>query len=391
MSRTQSPTLIDPPSNMSMERMLGDILTKLQSIEISQNYLKRENENRVKEMSKLVKKLGYSGEVETDNDVRRSEITNDSSTDDEALEKPQMENSREQKYFQRPTAPIEEDKSIDAKLAIESIKILNSQDDMGVEDFIKSIKKAIIRCTQPHLLLDLIVAKKIQGVAKKATRYSQINSYEYLYESLRQNIEQSGSALALESKLESCKQGIMEAVQNFTLRFRQITNELNYVIQGLHTSPTLRRLRIKIEEEEHVSRYLLNLRKEIGLQVRLMKPLTLSEAQNQTLETEMWLKESHPQRTTQIPSKTMNFVKRPLPPSRPHANVTLRAMNSNLPLTDRSKMNCHKCEKLGHLAAQCYVRPKNSPTGQFTKRPPQPIRMIQETNKQIIRRRPKTK
>ena len=259
MSRTQSPTRKDPSSNMTTERILGDILSKLQSIEISQNYLKRENENRVKEMSELVKKLGYSGEVETDNDVRRTEITNDSSTDDEVLEQPRMGNSREQMHFQRPTAPKEEDERIDAKLAIETIKTLNGQDDMGVEDFIKSIKKAKIRCTQPNLLLDLIVAKKIQGIAEKATRYSQINSYEDLYESLRQNIKQSGSALALKSKLESCKQGITETVQNFTLRFRQITNELNYVIQGLHTSPTERRLRIKIEEEEHVSRYLLNL------------------------------------------------------------------------------------------------------------------------------------
>ena len=107
------------------------------------------------------------------------------STDDEALEQPRMGNSREQMYYQRPTAPIEEDERIDAKLTIETIKTLNGQDDMSVEDFIKSIKKAKIRYTQPNLLLDLIVAKKIQGIAEKATRYSQINSYEDLYESLK--------------------------------------------------------------------------------------------------------------------------------------------------------------------------------------------------------------
>ena len=41
MSRIQSPTRKDPSSNMSTERILGDILTKLQSIEISQLFKKR--------------------------------------------------------------------------------------------------------------------------------------------------------------------------------------------------------------------------------------------------------------------------------------------------------------------------------------------------------------
>ena len=74
-----------------------------------------------------------------------------------------------------------------------------------------------MKTSQPNLLLDLIIAKKIQGSAEKAIRYQQINSYDDLYEALRKNLRQTSSILALKSKLESCKQGLTETVQNFTL------------------------------------------------------------------------------------------------------------------------------------------------------------------------------
>ena len=46
--------------------------------------LKRENDNRIKEIFKLAKKVGCSGEVETDRDTtQRQEVTNDSSSEEE--------------------------------------------------------------------------------------------------------------------------------------------------------------------------------------------------------------------------------------------------------------------------------------------------------------------
>ena len=155
---------------------------------------------------------------------------------------------------------------MEAKLAIETIKTINGQDDMGVEDFIKVVKRARLRCEKPEILLDLILAKNITGAAEKAIRYMQINSYDNLFAALRQNLRQTKSLISLKSKL--------------------ITNEINYLVKSQHVKPTKRRLKIELEEEEAVNRYLLNLKREIGIQVRLLKPNTISEAQALAIETE---------------------------------------------------------------------------------------------------------
>ena len=62
---------------------------------------------------------------------------------------------------------IDEEGRIKAETAIETIRGINGQDDIGIEDFIQTVKKAKSRCTQPYLLLDLIIAKKITGFAEK--------------------------------------------------------------------------------------------------------------------------------------------------------------------------------------------------------------------------------
>ena len=72
------------------------------------------------------------------------------------------------------------------------------------------------------------------------------------------------------------------------------------------------------------------------------------------------------------------FISRPTQQPRPNANTTPRAINSNMSLSDRSKMTCHKCGKIGHLAAQCFVKPQGFLSGQHQKRSPQPVRTIQE-------------
>ena len=50
---------------------------------------------------------------------------------------------------------------ISAKEILGTIEILNGQNDIGIEDFIKSVKKAEAQCLQPRLLLDFTISQKI--------------------------------------------------------------------------------------------------------------------------------------------------------------------------------------------------------------------------------------
>ena len=117
-----------------------------------------------------------------------------------------------------------------------------------------------------------------------------------------------------------------------------------------------RRLKIKLEEQEAVNRYLLNLKKEIGIQIRLLKPNTITEAQTHAIETEMWLKESQPARIQLVTRPVLKYLPRPQPVPRSNANTNgIRTPNYSLPLTDRVKMICYKCGKTGHFANQCHA------------------------------------
>ena len=149
-----------------------------------------------------------------------------------------------------------------------------------------------------------------------------------------------------------------------------------------------RRIKIKLEEQEAVNRYLLNLKKEIGTQIRLLKPNTIKEAQTHAIETEMWLKESQPARTQLVTRPVLKYLTRPQPVPRSNANTNeIRTPNHSLPLADRVKMICYKCVKTGHFTNQCHVRQGFQP-GLNVKRPPQPVRMVQEENIDAIQRTP---
>ena len=80
-------------------------------------------------------------------------------------------------------------------------------------------------------MFDLILAEKSTGNAEKAIRYTTINTYNDLFEGLRQDLKQTGSVLSIKIRIESCKQGPTESVQTFSLRFKQILNELNYELK----------------------------------------------------------------------------------------------------------------------------------------------------------------
>ena len=92
MSGVQSPVRAQSPSH-TMEELLGRMLAAMESFSISFNMFKRENDNRIEEISKLTKKVGCSGEVETDRETtQRQEVTNDSSSEEEQEDKQAQDN-----------------------------------------------------------------------------------------------------------------------------------------------------------------------------------------------------------------------------------------------------------------------------------------------------------
>ena len=59
------------------------MLAQMESLTISFNTSRRKNDNRIKEILKLAKKVGCSGEVETNKEARQPEFMNDSSAEEE--------------------------------------------------------------------------------------------------------------------------------------------------------------------------------------------------------------------------------------------------------------------------------------------------------------------
>ena len=164
-------------------------------------------------------------------------------------------------------------------------------------------------------------------------------------------------------------------MQNLSIRFKLLVNDLRYAIHSKPSeSPLERRAGLQVEEEDNISRYLLNLKRKIGLQVRLLNPMILGEALNFASEIEMSMKESHQSTKQQMltPRPPIEFINKPTPPPRTLANTTpQKAYNQSMPLVYRSQIKCHKCGKLGHSAAQCFTNTQNFQKGTSQKRPPE--------------------
>ena len=94
MSRVDSLVRAQSTSHTT-EELLGRMLAQMEFRTFSFNMLKRENYNRIEEISKLAKKVGSSGEVETDRKTaQRQEVTNDSSSEEGQENKHALENLR---------------------------------------------------------------------------------------------------------------------------------------------------------------------------------------------------------------------------------------------------------------------------------------------------------
>ena len=109
--------------------------------------LKTENDNRIEEIQKITKGLGYSAELETDKgqiiDDNDDEVSQEELEERAAIETQRIRNEniiRERRNYQSSVTPLEEER-MNAKLVVEIIKTINRQDDIGVEDFIKKCQK----------------------------------------------------------------------------------------------------------------------------------------------------------------------------------------------------------------------------------------------------------
>ena len=254
-------------------------------------------------------------------------------------------------------SPTENEPLSHATELIRTVEVLNGQDDVGVHDFINTVKRAKIRCSQPGLLLDYILTEKIVGNAKRAIRHCPISSYDDLYNALKTNLGTTTTLETCRSKLESIRQN-QDSVQFYNQKFRSAYNELIYTIQSEYSSGIERKLALQMEEKSATKRYVMNLRDEISHQVRPLKPRTLNQALQEALEAEVWCKERLRVKvsTTHRPSPSSL---RPPTGNRPATvtripqsqmrNQPYDSANHGLPLQLRTQMTCNFCKKMGHL------------------------------------------
>ena len=162
-------------------------------------------------------------------------------------------------------------------------------------------------CSESDLLLDFIITGKIVGIAKRAIRYSTMNNFDDLYEVLNQNLNTGSSVELCRKKLENCRQN-NDTVQIYNQRIRHALNELNYAVQAEHHNKTARKIAFQIEERASIKKYIMNLRDEIGSQVRPLKPQNSDKAQQEALEAEIWYREKNQSRPHLVNKTTLQTL-----------------------------------------------------------------------------------
>lgn len=181
--------------------------------------------------------------------------------------------------------------NIPARDAVKLIKKFNGQDDMGVEPFITLVKRIKSQCSNPGVLLDWIIAEKIEGEAEKSIRFLSIQDYDDLFKALRTNFGTTGSLETHRTKLSQVIQGAGESTQNFNARFNQRMHELLYAVQSKNPLKHEREICIKNEEQTVLEKYIMNLREELSDRVASKNPSDVREAQQMAIQSEVWLDE----------------------------------------------------------------------------------------------------
>ena len=162
----------------------------------------------------------------------------------------------------------------------EALRTVETFNDTGVEEFIKSVRFARTRVSDTAYLLRIILTEKITDRAKQSIRFCQITSYEELYATLRTQVSIPTTVSGSRNKMQNIKQGTNETVQSYSDRFRQVLNELKYAVQEKHSNPTVRNLALE-EVNTEARFYIHNLRTDLAQCIILMRPTSLIEAQQE--------------------------------------------------------------------------------------------------------------
>ena len=360
----------NPVGEQNLLRQILDRLNKADEHNRAQfESLATENKRRAEEIEQLSKTLQFTILTETGSSHHsRAPVRSEDSEDDEARDRPHNSPAPGR---MGPQSTAEASDPLRAQEAIELVETLRGQDDIGVEDFIKNVKYARSQCHQKMLLLKLILVKKITDNAKRSIRFLEIETYEDLYNALRQNIATPSTVSNCRDRLRNTKQGPTENVQSYNLRFRRQLNELVYALQNKHSKPVSRRIAIDEELEDAIKTYMFNLRDDIGHYVIPSQPDTLLKAQNLASEIEMHIRERSSRKPTTTPTQRHSTGGTP-PLRRPGAPPTTNDRRFNelerRPLSERASLKCTKCGRTGHTQDRCYAR--NFPSADRRNLPP---------------------
>ena len=122
--RAQSPIRTQSPSHLTTDELLTTILSQKETLTNAFNSLKKENDNRIKEISQLARKIGCSAEVEIDKEAPQLEMTEDTSDGEQEDGRVNpKENINRSKFCTQPT--YEGEDHINATIALETIRTLN--------------------------------------------------------------------------------------------------------------------------------------------------------------------------------------------------------------------------------------------------------------------------
>ncbi|XP_043597357.1 uncharacterized protein LOC122574172 [Bombus pyrosoma] len=169
---------------------------------------------------------------------------------------------RPPKYVQPSNRTTANSGNLKAESALKCIAILNGENDIGIEDFIREIKEIRMMCSEQALLLKMIKIEKIVEVAM-AIRSVHINEFETLYEALRRNVATQVSVRGHQDQLREIRQGLTENVQNYNIRFRRAFNKLRSIITNKYKDELTPRAMNNRLYMDSVTDYVRDLRSEI--------------------------------------------------------------------------------------------------------------------------------
>ncbi|KAK1120213.1 hypothetical protein K0M31_012580 [Melipona bicolor] len=355
----------------SHEQMLENLTKIIRKLEIANEKQNTEFKNLAQDL----KTYAYSETVHTD---LAPEMTEDETvyysekTTQRANTKKSKRESANQKEATREDLIL---KPTDALRVIES---LNGTNDIGVEEFIKSVKLARTRVNDQIILLRMIIAEKITDRAKQSIRFCQITSYEELFSALRTHVSIPNTISGSRNKLQNIRQGNNETVQSYSNRFKQALSELKYSIQAKYSNPISRNLALEQENTEAIKFYIHNLRPDLAYCIMAMQPGTLLGAQQRAIDADVWVQD--------MANRKLNYRNFNVPArkteNRPNTQTQIIRRPFNTTQNSPIQLKCDNCQRIGHTRSNCYLLKQNFPSLQHGKIPPRRINRITATDRE---------